>query len=282
MRALLVVNEFLKSNKFDEIYDYLINSAARQGVELIKITNAMVHAGDFDSGDIDFVIFWDKDIRAAMLLEQMGFRVFNSANSIGICDDKSLTYLSLRQTEIKMPKTFIGPLNYGIKDDKYRVLDAAEKELGYPIVIKENCGSFGQQVYLAEDRGQATEIINGINGGYVIQEFIKTSKGRDIRLQMVKDRCIAAMLRSNDSDFRANITGGGVACNYEPDEEQLKMAAKVMECIGLDFAGVDIMFGENGEPVFCEVNSNAHFKNIYDCTGVNAADEIIRYILSVI
>jgi glutathione synthase/RimK-type ligase-like ATP-grasp enzyme len=29
----------------------------------------------------------------------------------------------------------------------------------------------------------------------------------------------------------------------------------------------------------CEVNSNAHFKSIYDCTGVNAADEIIAHII---
>lgn len=29
----------------------------------------------------------------------------------------------------------------------------------------------------------------------------------------------------------------------------------------------------------CEVNSNAHFKNIFDCTGVNVADEIMDYIV---
>ena len=30
----------------------------------------------------------------------------------------------------------------------------------------------------------------------------------------------------------------------------------------------------------CEVNSNAHFKNIFECTGVNVADEIMKYIMS--
>ena len=40
---------------------------------------------------------------------------------------------------------------------------------------------------------------------------------------------------------------------------------------------MDILFGENG-PILCEVNSNAHFKNIYDCTGENVADYIIEYI----
>ncbi|MBR6729048.1 MAG: RimK family alpha-L-glutamate ligase, partial [Clostridia bacterium] len=44
------------------------------------------------------------------------------------------------------------------------------------------------------------------------------------------------------------------------------------------FAGVDFLFGANGQPILCEVNSNAHFKNLYDCTGVNAAEYIIEYI----
>ena len=54
------------------------------------------------------------------------------------------------------------------------------------------------------------------------------------------------------------------------------------KAIGLDFAGVDILFGEQEEPIVCEVNSNAHFKNIYDCTGVNTADYILEYIKSII
>ena len=48
--------------------------------------------------------------------------------------------------------------------------------------------------------------------------------------------------------------------------------------MGLDFAGVDILFGEDG-PVVCEVNSNAHMKNIYDCTGIDVSDFIIRYVI---
>lgn len=64
---------------------------------------------------------------------------------------------------------------------------------------------------------------------------------------------------------------------YELDEAQLAMARQVMEILKLDFAGIDILFGEHGEPVLCEANSNAHFVNIWKCTGVNAAEEIVRY-----
>ena len=39
------------------------------------------------------------------------------------------------------------------------------------------------------------------------------------------------------------------------------------------------LFDEQGKAYVCEVNSNAHFKNIYDCTGVNAADFILEHII---
>ena len=47
----------------------------------------------------------------------------------------------------------------------------------------------------------------------------------------------------------------------------------------LDFAGIDILFSENG-PLICEVNSNAHFKSTYDCTGVDLADLIAEHIIN--
>ena len=56
------------------------------------------------------------------------------------------------------------------------------------------------------------------------------------------------------------------------------MALEVCRELGLDFGGIDILFGEDDMPVFCEANSNAHFKNLYDCTGINVADAIISYI----
>ena len=86
------------------------------------------------------------------------------------------------------------------------------------------------------------------------------------------------MLRTNENDFRANITNGGSMQPYTPTKEQADMAIQVCDALKLDFAGVDILFGEKDEPILCEVNSNAHFKNLYDCTGVNTAEEILKYI----
>ncbi len=93
---------------------------------------------------------------------------------------------------------------------------------------------------------------------------------------------MAAMLRENRNDFRANITNGGTATDYTAavTPAQAEMAVEACRALGLDFAGVDILFGPGEEPVLCEVNSNAHFKNLYDCTGVNAAEAILEYIVN--
>jgi RimK family alpha-L-glutamate ligase len=114
----------------------------------------------------------------------------------------------------------------------------------------------------------------------LIQEYIATSKGRDIRLNVVGGKVVACMYRyAVDDDFRANITNGAKMKNYEPTNEQIEMALSACELLGLDFGGVDILFGDNETPILCEVNSNAHFKNIFDCTGINVADHIVEHIM---
>lgn len=278
----LVVNAYLKSAKFDEIYSYLVQAAKDRECELEIVTNEeiMINVKEQLKKNPQFVIFWDKDIRAAKLLETKGVRVFNSSQAIEVCDDKSLTYLALAHENIKMPKTLIKPLDFGIEDKNHIFIDNAINKMKLPFIIKENCGSFGAQVYLVNSKAEAVETVNSMVGrGYIIQEFIESSKGRDVRIHMVGDKFVTAMLRENQDDFRANITNGGRMKPYSPTKEQIQMARDVCKKLKLDFAGVDIMFGENDEPVFCEVNSNAHFKNILDCTGVNVAEYIIDYVL---
>lgn len=283
----LVVNGYLKSEKFEEIYGWLLEAAERKGCALRKIGNdqlvSILQAGSGKTNwrvRPDFVLFWDKDVRLARLLEAEGFRVFNSADAIEACDDKALTFIKLKNTDIKMPKTFCAPMTFDKEYKDYTFVLQVEGSLGYPFVIKENKGSFGEQVYLVKNYYEAVEKIKSIGHcEFIMQEFIESSKGRDVRIHVVGDKIVTAMERINDNDFRANITNGGKMKKYEPTDAQCEMALKVCRELQLDFAGVDIMFGKDGEPILCEVNSNAHFKNIFDCTGVNVAEHIIEYIL---
>lgn len=282
MKAYLVTNHYLVSEKYNELNWLLHESAQRCGIELIFKTNAEILShltvgGKETCEDIDFVLFWDKDITLCRMLEGLGLRVFNSSQAIAACDNKGLTHAILNKTGIKMPKTIIAPLSFGKEDMSVFAKSAAEK-LSLPMIIKESYGSFGYQVYKANDMFDAVEIANAISPNPMIfQEYIKESSGRDVRLNVVGDKVVAAMERYNNSDFRANVTNGGKMKPYTPTKEERDIAISACRALGLDFGGVDLLFSEGG-PLLCEVNSNAHIKNILDCTGINVADSIFEYI----
>ena len=287
-----MINGFLHSSKFNEIHKWLLDAAKKHHIELeIKSNDTVLISLSENINFIEqipvnrrpeFVLFWDKDIRLAQALEKMGLQVFNSSESIARCDDKSLTHLLLSKEHIPMPETIIAPMTYpniGYTDVSF--IETVENRLQYPIVIKECFGSFGQQVYLAHNRNELEEQVRKLQGKpFLFQKFISYSTGRDVRLQVVGDQVVASMYRyASDGDFRANITNGGSMKPYEPTEEEKELAVRCCKILGLDFAGVDLLFGENETMLVCEVNSNAHFKNIYDCTGVNTADYIIEHII---
>lgn len=286
MFGWLVVNGFLKKEKFAEIYEWLMAAGEKDGLELLLFENTelLLIGNHFlnpaaEKRMPDFVLFWDKDVRLARRLEEMGLLVLNSSESIAVCDDKSATYLTLKNYGIAMPETIVGPFTYeNIGYTEYGYLNAVAERLGLPFVIKECFGSFGWQVYLAHSLVEAMEILKKVAGKPVLfQKYIAESAGRDVRLQIVGNQVAASMYRYSDMDFRANISSGGKMKSYEPTEAETELALRVTKLLGLDFAGVDILLGEEG-PLLCEVNSNAHFRNIFDCTGVNTAEYIMEWI----
>jgi len=284
-KGLLIVNAFLHASKYTEIYNWLSAAAGRVDISLTVMTNAdfLVRSDRMEiipsPAEYDFVLFWDKDVHLAEAFEKSGLRVFNSSRAIALCDNKALTFECLAG-KIRMPKTIRIPMTFpAIGYTNHDFLETIEATLGYPYIIKECYGSFGAQVYLITSRDDAIQILMSANGRECIaQEYISSSKGRDVRIHTVGDRVVTSMIRYNENDFRANITNGGSMLNHEPDPEQIDMAVNVAKLMGLDFAGIDLLFGKNGEPVLCEVNSNAHFRNIYECTHVNVADAILEYI----
>ena len=229
----------------------------------------------------DFVIFWDKDIYLAERLESQGVKLFNRAKSIALCDNKILMYQELAKHNIRIPKTYIAPKTFeGLGYKNLDFVDQVIKEIGYPFVIKEAYGSFGEQVYLINNKDELLSIIKQIGyKDFLMQEYIKESKGKDLRINVVGHQAIVSMLRENQDDFRSNISSGGHGTKYEPEQAYLDLAVSASKALGLDFAGVDILFGKDG-PILCEVNSNPQFKSTLDATGTNLADYIADYILN--
>lgn len=284
IKGTLIVNSFLHTEQVNETYDMLVQSAKQHHIDMDICGNASFFARldkravepELEKGD--FILFWNKDVFLARALENQGYRLYNSASAIEVCDDKALTFERLNGI-VKMPKTYKIPMTFDtVGYDSFEFERYLGEALGYPYVIKESFGSYGGQVYLADNSQEACRILKKIEGKECLaQEYINESRGRDIRAYVVGDRVVAAIERKNDSDFRANITNGGSAYAYVVSDEEALMAVKVVKELGLDFAGVDILFGKDG-PILCEVNSNAQFKGLYNATGISIPDAIFEMI----
>ena len=284
MKAWLITNKYYISDSFLNLKKQLVDAANKKGIELIEYNNVDIVKYIFNSNYVkpDFVLFWDKDIKLASLLESDGIKVFNSSESIRLCDDKSLTYLKLKNKGIKQPKTFFSPLLYYHNlSENNDILNFIINELGLPFVFKECFGSFGKQVSLVNSKSELIEKIKNVDTWpYIMQEFVTSSFGKDLRIYVVGDSVVASMKRENISgDFRANIEVGSRGTIYNPSDEQKRFVKKVVKELGLSFGGIDLLFGKDNEPIFCEANSNAYFNEINKVTNVKVEDYIFDYIL---
>lgn len=229
----------------------------------------------------DFCIFLDKDRYLSYAIESK-IPLFNSAEAIKICDDKMDTYLALKGLGIKTPKTIAAPLCYDISPDPLYIeefVDHIEKELNFPLVIKECYGSLGKQVYLINNHEELLENYHRLlRVPHIYQEYISSSFGRDVRMFTIGGKLVAAMERRNENEFRSNVASGGVGYQIEPSKEFQEVAEKISKKIGLAYAGIDLMFGKDEEPILAEVNSNAFFTEIEKVSGVNVTKLLVEYI----
>lgn len=229
----------------------------------------------------DFCIYLDKDKYVLKCLDKIGIPLFNSFNAIETCDDKMMTYIHLSNHGIPIPKTLPGLLCYDHSAPiKSEVVDALENEVGYPIIIKECYGSLGKGVYLARDRQKLISVMEKVKCvPHLFQSFISSSYGKDLRVIVIGNTVVGAMLRQSNGDFRSNITAGGSGSGYPLSEEIKNLALRSAKAIGLDYCGIDFLFDENGFTV-CEVNSNAFFGGFERVTGINVAKLYAEYIIN--
>lgn len=290
-KGLVISNAFTVWEEFFHMVKRLQDEFAKYGVTIDHKRNDQVLAYIDSEGNAksnleryDFIIYFDKDYHIAKLLELAGFRLFNNAEAINICDSKMLTHLTLTNHGIKMPKTISYPLRYGSGSDEAfhtRVLE----ELGLPMVIKHFYGSLGEQVYLVNTLDEYKEVTSKLsNIPHLYQEFIKTSFGKDLRIVLIGHEIVASMQRNAQipGEFRSNIETGGIGLQVEIPLKFADMAIKVSKLIGLDYCGLDLLYGANDEPLLMEVNANAYFSPIEKYSKKDVAGRYVKYIVDTI
>ena len=152
---------------------------------------------------------------------------------------------------------------------------------GAPCVVKLLEGTQGIGVILAENQKAAKSVIEAflkLEANMLVQEFIKESKGADLRVFVVDGQIVGAMKRqAKEGEFRSNLHRGGTASLIELSSEERATAIKACKKLGLGIAGVDLLQSDRG-PLVMEVNSSPGLEGIEGATGVDIAAKIIEYI----
>lgn len=213
----------------------------------------------------------DLNISIIKQMEMMGIPVFNRYTPIIKAKNKLKSMQLMDHYNIPIPKTVI------IRSSKF--LDLAVKTVGgMPVILKTPFGSYGAGVTIVESMRALKSVLDWEDTNmYMIQEFVKYSRGKDIRVFVVGGKVVGTMMRSaRKGEFRSNIELGGVGSPVEITEEEKEISLKAVQALDLEYAGVDILRSKSG-PVILEINSNPGFKALEAATGADIASSILEY-----
>lgn len=203
-------------------------------------------------------------------------KVFSTTESQALVRsrDKLRSMQILTRSGVGIPKTVF--TNYS--RDVGSIVDSVG---GAPCIIKLLEGTQGLGVVLADTKKAAVavcEAFNSLKARVIVQEFIKESRGVDVRAFVVDGRIVGAMKRTGkEGEFRSNLHRGGKASLIELTHEEEVTAIKAAKALGLHVAGVDMLQSDRG-PLVIEVNSSPGLEGIEGATGHDIAGEIVKFI----
>lgn len=252
--------------------DIIVSKEGRRSIrvknKVVDIPDIMIPRTGSGTGYFGFAILRH--------LERLGVKTVNSSISIENTKDKLYAHQIFAEQNIPTPKTMLvkHPINANL----------VAKEIGWPAVVKIMAGSYGKGVYQVTSKERFKDFMDFAHGiksdeAIIVQEYIDTKPGEDLRVFVVGNKVLGAIKRSSqDGSFKANISRGGKAEVYPVTDEISNIALSVCKSLELEVAGVDLLFGKDGFLV-CEANSAPGFKGFEQATGIDVAKEIIEYSL---
>ena len=204
-------------------------------------------------------------------LESKKIKIINELSASKRARSKWETYLHMEKfSGISQPLTFLeNQISY----------DEIVKSLGLPFVMKNNFGSLGKRCYLVKNKYQFSAIKrHNKDVEFIVQKYIDTSFGKDIRVYVIGDHVVGAVVRkARNGDFRANISLGGT---FEPtlcSEKLAKLSLEIARHCNLEICGLDFLFGKD-DLIFCEINSNAGF-TAFSKQNIMIRDDMMKHLL---
>jgi ribosomal protein S6--L-glutamate ligase len=203
----------------------------------------------------------------------MGVPVLNGAVSIARSRDKLRALQLLTRRKLDVPTTVCARSPAGVEA-------ALALVGGCPAIVKLQQGTQGIGTMIAETSQAVHSLLEtfwAMGQDIVLQEYVRESKGRDLRVIVVGGRAIAAMRRvAKPGEFRANLHRGGKGDGVRLPRAYRTVAIRAAKAMGLEVAGVDMLESKSG-PKILEINSSPGLEGVERATGIDVAGAIIGY-----
>lgn len=187
--------------------------------------------------------------------------------------------LTLKKAGLPVPRTYYGNVNSLVKK--------TTSYIDFPMVIKRSASRQGKEVYLARNEEEFSKLIGKLEKEssfkkFLVQEFIPNDG--DLRLYVMGGKVITTIkrVRTDEDEFRNNLSQGAEAHIVKPSEEIKKIALKTAGTLGLGFAGVDIALRQTDkQPFILEVNRSPGYTSTMKLKelGVNISRRIAQYLI---
>jgi len=203
----------------------------------------------------------------------MGVPVLNGAVSIARSRDKLRALQLLTRRNIDVPITVCARSPAGIEA-------ALSLVGGCPAIIKLQQGTQGIGTMIAETPQAVHSLLEtfwAMGQDIILQEYVRESKGRDIRAIVVGGRVVAAMRRTaKPGEFRSNLHRGGKGEKVTLPRAYRSVAVRATKIMGLEVAGVDMLEGKSG-PKILEINSSPGLEGVEGASHVDVAGAIVTH-----
>jgi gamma-F420-2:alpha-L-glutamate ligase len=205
-----------------------------------------------------------------------GIILINQPEAIALAQDKLMSGVYLHQHRLPIPATQ--------SINSSGAIDFCKKNFPFPLILKKPIGKRGSSVMKCHDAELFEDSVHmsGLqNGTLLAQHFVKSSYGRDLRVFVIGGEAIACMQRiAKKGGYKSNFSMGGHVESHEISNTIRDISLRAADAIGLDIAGVDLLFDSQEDSfTVCEVNSAPGFKGLEQATGINVAGKIIDYVL---
>jgi RimK family alpha-L-glutamate ligase len=201
-----------------------------------------------------------------------GMQIVNPPRTLELAIDKYATLDIVASLGYPVPETVV----VQSRKDAMEAFDL----LGGDVVVKPIFGGEGRGVMRIRDRQLAWysfSTLEGLDAVLYVQKFVPPG-GRDIRMLVIGEE-VFGIRRTNDSDFRTNVAGGGIGKAMELQPSLVAMALRIAAEMSLVIGSIDLIDCDLHGSVVVEVNGVPGWKGAQGCLQVDLAERMIRCLL---